>query len=81
MKSKLAVGAIVGAVVGGVVGIMVAPRSGKETREDIKDATSRALDKAAATRDDVLIKADDALTDARVKADSFSDRIKAKFGK
>jgi len=35
-KNKFALGAIVGAVAGVVAGILTAPKSGRETRSDIK---------------------------------------------
>lgn len=44
-KKGLAIGAVVGAVVGVVTGILFAPKSGKETRKDIKDAAEKAADK------------------------------------
>ena len=81
MKSKLAVGAIMGAVIGGVVGILVAPRSGKETREDIGNTASKLLDKAASAKDEVLFKADDTLGGARDKASTLTDKIKSKLHK
>lgn len=37
-KKNLAVGALVAAAAGYVAGILTAPKSGKETRKDIKDA-------------------------------------------
>ena len=41
-KNKgLAIGAVVGAVAGVVTGILFAPKSGKETRQDLKDAASK----------------------------------------
>lgn len=43
---KWAVGAAVAAVAGYVAGILTAPKSGKETRQDIKDATQRAVTEA-----------------------------------
>lgn len=43
---KLAVGALVAGVAGYVAGILTAPKSGRETREDIKDATTRATREA-----------------------------------
>ncbi len=36
MGKKLAFGAVVGAVAGAVAGVLMAPKSGKETRGDIK---------------------------------------------
>ncbi|HMQ95748.1 MAG TPA: YtxH domain-containing protein [Candidatus Saccharibacteria bacterium] len=35
-KGKFALGAIIGAAVGVIAGFLTAPKSGKETREDIK---------------------------------------------
>lgn len=40
---KLAVGTAVAAVAGFVAGILTAPKSGKETREDIKESTKSAI--------------------------------------
>jgi gas vesicle protein len=41
----LAVGAVIGAIAGVITGILFAPKSGKETRQDIKDGASKASDK------------------------------------
>lgn len=38
----IAIGAAIGAVAGVVTGILFAPKSGKETREDIKNAAEKA---------------------------------------
>lgn len=35
-KGKFALGAIFGAIAGAVAGVLMAPKSGKETREDLK---------------------------------------------
>jgi gas vesicle protein len=40
---KVAVGAAVGAAVGVVAGVLFAPKSGKETREDLKNGTKKAV--------------------------------------
>jgi gas vesicle protein len=40
---KITGGAIVGAIVGFVTGLLVAPKSGKQTRADIKNATERSV--------------------------------------
>lgn len=42
-SGKIATGAAIGAVVGFVAGILLAPKSGKETREDIKNAANKAI--------------------------------------
>ncbi len=43
---KLAIGALVGATVGFAAGILTAPKSGKETRKDIKDTASKVYREA-----------------------------------
>lgn len=48
-KSKLGAGAIgvgIGALIGVVAGVLTAPKSGKETREDIKQKSGELKDKA-----------------------------------
>lgn len=46
-KAKLTAGAILGAAAGVVAGLLVAPKSGKETRNDIKHQAAALKDKAA----------------------------------
>jgi gas vesicle protein len=43
-KKGLAIGAVVGAVVGVVAGLLFAPKSGKETRQDIKNTTKKTAE-------------------------------------
>lgn len=66
-KGKIALGAAFGAIAGFVTGILVAPKSGKETRQDIKDV-------AVKTKDTVVEKAEDAKEFAGQKA----QEVKAK---
>ena len=43
-KNKgLAAGAAIGAIIGVITGILFAPKSGKETRQDIKDTSAKAI--------------------------------------
>jgi Gas vesicle protein len=60
-KAKIAAGAAVAAVAGFVSGILLAPKSGKETREDIKKA-------AVTTKDGALENAGKAKDAAEKKA-------------
>ncbi len=46
MSKKFLLGATIGAIAGFVTGILTAPKSGKETRQDIKDASVKAKDVA-----------------------------------
>ena len=79
--SKLAVGAIVGAAVGVVAGILTAPKSGRETRDDLRRKTNEAKDKAALKRDDMIFRAEEIADDVRVKATEALDGIKSKRDK
>lgn len=72
--SKLAIGAIIGATAGVVAGILTAPKSGKETREDIRRKAGEAKDSAAAKRDDVMFKVEEVTDDLRERA---ADKIEA----
>ena len=60
-NGKLALGAVFGAIAGFVTGVLVAPKSGKETREDLKHV-------AVSTKDTVVEKAEDAKDLAEKKA-------------
>ena len=46
-KGKFALGALFGAVAGFVAGVLTAPKSGKETRADIKNAANKTKDVVA----------------------------------
>ena len=46
MSKKLAIGAIVGAIAGLAAGVLTAPKSGRETRDDIKKKAEEMKDKA-----------------------------------
>lgn len=54
-KSRFAFGAVIGIVAGIIAGVLTAPKSGKETRADIKDKASelkqKGLKKAGHARD------------------------------
>jgi gas vesicle protein len=45
-NKKFAIGAMIGALVGVVTGILTAPKSGKETRKDIKDTAGKVFAEA-----------------------------------
>lgn len=45
-NKKLAIGAAVGVVAGFVTGLLTAPKSGKETRKDIKDTANKVTREA-----------------------------------
>lgn len=43
-KSAIAAGIVAGSAVGVVTGLLIAPRSGKETREDIANMTKEGIE-------------------------------------
>ena len=63
-KSKIALGALFGAAAGFITGVLTAPKSGKETREDIKEVAQR-------TKDDAVVKAGEAKEVATEKAEEL----------
>lgn len=66
-KKFLPIAAIVGAVAGVVAGVLVAPKSGKETRADIKTKANELKDKAGVEIDKAKVSAEGALEDAKKK--------------
>lgn len=79
--SKLALGAIIGAAVGMATGILTAPKSGKETREGIRNKALETKDKAATARDDLIFKAEEVADDIRVKATDKLNEVTKKHRK
>ena len=66
-KGKVALGAVFGAVAGFVTGILLAPKSGKETRQDIKNT-------ALKTKDTVVTEAEKAKDATLRKANELKDK-------
>lgn len=79
--NKLAIGAIVGAAAGVVAGILTAPKSGKETRDDIKRKALETKDKVATHKDDLLFRAEEITDDVRAKAADAIGSVTANRGK
>ena len=74
--SKLAVGAAIGAAAGIVAGVLTAPKSGRETREEIRQKALDAKDQANAHKDELLFKAEEITDDVRAKAVDVIDGVK-----
>lgn len=75
-SKKLAMGALVGAAAGFVAGVLLAPKSGKETRDDLKKGAKegvKAADKQLRHIHDELSKLVDK---AEVHIDKLSDNAK-----
>lgn len=77
-KGKVAVGAVFGAIAGFVSGILLAPKSGKETRQDIKEAASKTKDavvtEAEKAKDATVRKAKEVKSKAEDVASDVADK-------
>jgi gas vesicle protein len=73
-KGKFAAGALVGAVVGVAAGILTAPKSGKETRADIKAKATNVKNEAVKKGNEVKSKAEEVVEDTRDKAVELKKR-------
>jgi gas vesicle protein len=70
-KSKIAVGAIIGAVAGIIAGLLTAPKSGKETRADLKAKADELKTETARRAKDLEERSERVVEDAR---DRFSNK-------
>lgn len=78
-KGKYAVGALIGAFAGFVTGVLLAPKSGKETREEIKVKANKAKDEAVIKAKDIRKKAGDAAEDAIEKTEKVAGKTADNF--
>lgn len=76
---KFALGAIVAAGVGYIAGILTAPKSGKETRTDIKNAAVELKKQAEIKLKTLNTELADALALAKVQLDKLSGKAKAEL--
>lgn len=78
-KSKFALGAILGAAAGAVAGLLFAPKSGEDTREDLKrkaeELESEAKDKAGAAKS----KAETTAREAKSTGRRLGDKAKGVY--
>lgn len=76
---KIAVGALIAGAVGYVTGILTAPKSGKETREDIADKAEDIKEDAAEQLQDLRDQLDELISSAREKTISLSAQARTEF--
>ncbi len=76
---KFALGAIVAAGAGYIAGILTAPKSGKETRADIKNAAVELKKQAEIKLKALNTELADALVLAKVQLDKLSGKAKAEL--
>lgn len=78
---KLALGAIIAGAVGYVAGILTAPKSGKETRQDLKDTAGRVLAEAERRLKSLHTELGSLLAEARKVAETLSGKARAELEK
>lgn len=78
---KFIAGFLIGGVVGAVAGILLAPRSGEETREMIKDSSQKAYDKAAGAVKEIQEKAESITNDMAKKGEELIGKIQGMIDK
>jgi gas vesicle protein len=71
---RLAIGGTVAAAAGYVAGILTAPKSGKNTRADIKDAADRSRTEAEKDLKRLHTELDKAIKDAKVTGDKLGSK-------
>lgn len=66
--TKFLAGFIVGGAIGAIAGILLAPKSGEETRQLIADTSKDVLRRADETVKEIQSRADDVVSDMQKKA-------------
>lgn len=73
-KGKFALGALIGAVAGIIAGVLTAPKSGKETRADIKNKAVELKGEAAKRADEAKDKSSQVVNEVKDKAGDYKSR-------
>lgn len=78
-NGKWAIGAVFAGIAGFLAGILTAPKSGKETRSDIKHAAIKAKTEAEKTLKNLHSDLNKTIADVRAKSDELSGKAKTEF--
>lgn len=78
---RIAVGTVVAAAAGYIAGILTAPKSGKETRRDIKDAAERTYTTAEKELKVLHTELNQLIDEARTRGDEVTGTAKEKLDK
>jgi gas vesicle protein len=76
---KIALGALVAGAAGYVAGILTAPKSGKETRQDIADKAAELKEESIAQLQDLRDELDSLLDEAKSKSVALSAKAREEF--
>lgn len=72
---KFLAGFLVGGAIGAVAGILLAPKSGEETRQMLAEGAKDMLDKADETVKQIQSKADDVVSDMQKKGEEIKEKL------
>ncbi len=75
-SKRFAVGAFIAAIAGYIAGILTAPKSGQETRKDIKDVTVRSINEAEKQLKKLHTELTELLGEAKTQVDKLSGKAK-----
>ncbi len=78
---KVAVGALLAGIIGYLAGLLTAPKSGKETRQDIKNAGLRAKKEAEKKLKELNSELNKKLDEAKEKGKDLKGRAKKEYEK
>lgn len=73
-KGKFALGALIGAIAGVIAGILTAPKSGRQTRADLKDKAAELKKETAKRAEQAKTKSGEIAADVKEKVDDYKDR-------
>lgn len=80
-NKKLAIGALVGAAAGLVAGFLTAPKSGKETRQDIKDTAGKVFAEAEKKLKSLYSELSDLIDKGTAEAKKHSGKAQVEINK
>ncbi len=72
---KFLTGMIIGGAIGAIAGILLAPKSGEETRAELCESTKDLLKRADETVKEIQNKADDVVSDIQKKGEEIQNKI------
>ncbi len=72
---KFFAGFLVGGAIGAIAGILLAPKSGEETRQMLAEGAKDMLDKADETVKQIQSKADDVVSDMQKKGEEIKEKL------
>ena len=79
--TRFLAGFAIGATIGAVAGILLAPKSGAETREMLGNMASDMAKKTDATVKDIQKRADDIVTDVQEKSEEIMSKLQDMLNK